>query len=369
VPAFETLDPELRGVLGKRIRELGLRLEGSPVEPYVRQLYRELERRGLHKFRPVCYLTDEWGCPDMQPILGIPFYLADPNLGKLERAVDDLEDGREIMRFMRHEAGHVFNYAYRLYTRADWRAIFGPFEQPYRDKYRPVPFSRNYVRHIEGWYAQKHPDEDFAETFAVWLTPGSAWRRRYKGWPAMRKLRYVDKMARMFSDIEPIVRTGEVDITVDDMRLTVEQFYARAEDERATRIDLAMDAHLSEIFLTRKPREGRPAAAIVTKYRRELTDKITYWTGVRRPVVRGLVDAICKNCERMKLWGVVGQEPSYLVALTAFGTTLAMNFLTRGTFTGDKRRPAKVGHKKLKSENSVESKAESKVEDPKTAVS
>ena len=266
MPAFETLDPELRGVLGKRIRELGLRLEGSPVEPYVRQLYKELERRGLHKFRPVCYLTDEWGCPDMQPVLGIPFYLADPNLGKLERAIDDLEDGREIMRYMRHEAGHVFNYAYRLYTRPDWRAIFGPFDRPYRDKYRPVPFSRNYVRHMEGWYAQKHPDEDFAETFAVWLTPGSAWRRRYKGWPAMRKLRYVDRMARAFGDQEPLVRTGEVDITVDDMRLTVEEFYRRAEKERDMRIDLAMDAHLSEIFLTRKPREGRPAA----DYRHEI---------------------------------------------------------------------------------------------------
>ena len=342
MPAFETLDPELRGVLGKRIRELGLKLEGSPVEPYVRQLYKELERRGLHKFRPVCYLTDEWGCPDMQPVLGIPFYLADPNLGKLERAIDDLEDSREIMRYMRHEAGHVFNYAYRLYARPDWIATFGPFDRPYRDKYRPVPFSRNYVRHMEGWYAQKHPDEDFAETFAVWLTPGSAWRRRYKGWPALRKLRYVDRMARMFGDQEPIVRTGEVDITVDDMRLTVGEFYKRAEKERDMRVDMAMDVHLSEIFLTRKPREGRPAAAIVTKYRRELIDKITYWTGVRRAVVRALVEAICKNCERLKLWGEVGEEPVYLVELTAFGTTLAMNFLTRGTFTGDKRR-SKVG--------------------------
>jgi hypothetical protein len=337
MPAFETLDPELRDVLGKRIRELGLRLEGSPVEPYVRQLYKELERRGLHRFRPVCYLTDEWGCPDMQPVLGIPFYLADPNLGKLERAIDDLEDSREIMRYMRHEAGHVFNYAYRLYARGDWMATFGPFDRPYRDKYRPVPFSRNYVRHMEGWYAQKHPDEDFAETFAVWLTPGSAWRRRYKGWPAMRKLRYVDRMARTFGDEDPIVRTGEVDITVDDMRLTVEEFYKRAEKERDMRVEFAMDVHLSEIFLTRKPREGRPAADIVSKYRRELIDKITYWTGVRRAVVRGLVEAIKRNCERLKLWGEIGHEPGYLVELTAFGTTLAMNYLTRGTFTGDRK--------------------------------
>lgn len=338
MPGFETLEPELRGVLGKRIRELGLRLEGSPVEPYVRQLCREIERRGLRKFRPVCYLTDEWGCPDRQPILGIPFYLADPNLGKLERAIDDLEDSQEIMRYMRHEAGHVFNYAYRLYTRADWRATFGPFDRPYRDRYRPVPFSRHFVRHIEGWYAQKHPDEDFAETFAVWLTPGSAWRRRYKGWPAMRKLRYVDRMARALADVEPVVRTGEMDITVDDMRLTVEEFYQQAEKERDTRIELAMDAYLSEIFFTRKPREGRRAADIITKHRHDLTDKITYWTGVRRPIVRGLIDAICTNCERLKLWGEIGREPAYLVALTAFGTTLAMNFLQRGTFTGDGRR-------------------------------
>ena len=123
----------------------------------------------------------------------------------------------------------------------------------------------------------------------------------------MRKLRYVDRMARMFGDQEPIVRTGEVDITVDDMRLTVEEFYKRAEKERDMRVDLAMDAHLSEIFLSRKPREGRPAADIVAKYRRELIDKITYWTGVRRAVVRGLVDAICRNCERLKLWGEIGR--------------------------------------------------------------
>jgi hypothetical protein len=223
---------------------------------------------------------------------GIPVYLADPNLGKLERAIDDLEDSREIMRYMRHEAGHVFNYAYRLYARPDWVALFGPFDRPYREKYRPVPFSRNYVRHMEGWYAQKHPDEDFADVRRV-----ADARKRVDadkdGRRCAGSLRRSDGARVRRQD--PIVRTGEVDITVDDMRLTVEEFYKRAEKERDTRVDLAMDAHLSEIFLTRKPREGRPAADIVTKYRRELIDKITYWTGVRRAVVRAL-SAICKNC-------------------------------------------------------------------------
>jgi len=236
------------------------------------------------------------------------------------------------MMYMRHEAGHVFNYAYRLYTTPEWRRLFGPFFRPYRDDYRPQPFSRNYVRHIEGWYAQKHPDEDFAETFAVWLTPRSGWRRKYKGWPAMQKLRYVERVARAVADLDPIVNTGEVDITPQDIDVSVEQFYRQAEEERQARIDLALDAHLGHIFLTRKRKESRPAADIVNKYAPELIEKITYWTGVRRPIVRGLIDSICRNCQRMKLWGEVGEEARYLVEVTALATTLAMNFLTSGRF-------------------------------------
>jgi hypothetical protein len=234
--------------------------------------------------------------------------------------------------YMRHEAGHVFNYAYRLYTTPEWRTLFGPFYRAYREEYRPIPFSRNYVRHIEGWYAQKHPDEDFAETFAVWLTPRSAWRRRYKGWPAMKKLRYVERMARSVADVDPIVNTGEVDITPDDISLTVEQFYRQAEQEQQARIDIALDAHLGQIFLSRRRKESRPAADIVRRHRAELVEKITYWTGVRRPIVRGLIESICQTCERMKLWGEVGEEARYLVEVTALATTLAMNFLTRGRF-------------------------------------
>jgi len=234
--------------------------------------------------------------------------------------------------YMRHEAGHVFNYAYRLYTTPEWRRLFGPFFRAYRDEYRPVPFSRNYVRHIEGWYAQKHPDEDFAETFAVWLTPRSAWRRRYKGWPALQKLRYVERVAKALAEVDPIVNTGEVDITPADIDVSVEQFYQQASQEKLARIDIALDAHLPQIFLTRRRKESKPAADIVSRHRPELVEKITYWTGVPRPIVSGLIDSICRTCERMKLWGERGEEARYLVEVTALATTLAMNFLVRGRF-------------------------------------
>ena len=190
---FETAPSDLKPLLSQRVNELGLKLEGSPIERYVADLYRELEAKGLKRFRPPTYLTDEWGCPDEEPIIGIPFYLADAKLARLEKEIDDVEDAREIRMYLRHEAGHAFNYAYKLYETPEWRERFGPFNRPYRDHYKPVPFDRSFVRHMEGWYAQKHPDEDFAETFAVWLTPRSRWRERYRGWPAMRKLRYVDR--------------------------------------------------------------------------------------------------------------------------------------------------------------------------------
>jgi hypothetical protein len=334
VPGFEQTPPDVRDLLGKRISQLGLRLEGSPVERFVHQLYRELERKGLLRFRPLCYLTDEWGCPDGQPVIGIPFYLADPQLARLERAMNDLEDEREIMMYLRHEAGHAFNYAYRLYATPEWRRLFGPFNRRYRDHYRPVPFSRKYVRHLAGWYAQKHPDEDFAETFAVWLTPRSNWRAKYRRWQALRKLRYVERVAKASRDQDPAVPIGNVDITVEDMKVTLEQFYRKVVKTNGAASNLALETDLMDLFV--KPgvrrRNLRPAAELLEQHRALLTDKITYWTGVKRPLVRALVEHIIRTCRDHELRAIAGREDSYLVELTAYGTTLAMNYLTRGRF-------------------------------------
>ena len=331
---FENTPPDVKELLGKRISQLGLRLEGSPVERFVHQLQRELDHKGLKRFRPVCYLTDQWGCPDGQPVIGIPFYLADPTLARLERAMNDLEDEREIMMYMRHEAGHAFNYAYRLFATPEWRAQFGPFNRRYREYYRPVPFSRKFVRHIAGWYAQKHPDEDFAETFAVWLTPRSNWRRKYKGWPAMLKLRYVDGVARRVRDQDPAVSTGDFDIRVEDMKVTVEQFYRRLMRENGAAVNVALGADLADLFVQRgRRRTGiRPAWELIEEHRAMLTDKITYWTGVKRPVVRALVERFIRSCRDANLYAETGREAAHLVELTAYGTTLAMNYLTRGRF-------------------------------------
>ena len=331
---FEQTRAKFQEILAKPIRELALKLEGSPLERFVLQLYRELEAKGIHKFRPLCYLTDEWGCPSGEPVIGMPFYLASPDLAQLEREMNDLEDVREIMMYMRHEAGHAFNYAYQLYKSAEWRGLFGPFRRAYRDNYRPIPFSRKYVRHMAGWYAQKHPDEDFAETFAVWLTPRSQWRKRYKGWGALAKLRYVDRMARKVGDVEPIRRRGRTDITVDEMESTVGEFYRLTLPEEVPMQELALDTDLADIFnISRRREKGvRPAHEMLHQHRKPIVDKVAYWSGVPRPIVKRLVEAICTRVEDLGLRVDVRRESEYLTEFTVYTTALAMNYLVRGKF-------------------------------------
>ena len=331
---FEKAPAEVQEILSKPIQQLGLKLEGSPLERFVQQLYKELDAKGLKKFRPKCYLTDEWGCPNMEPVIGIPFYLANPDLAQLERNMNDLEDAREIMMYMRHEAGHAFNYAYQLYKSAEWRDLFGPFRRAYRDNYRPIPFSRKYVRHMAGWYAQKHPDEDFAETFAVWLTPRSQWRKRYEGWGALAKLQYVDRMARKVGDVEPIRRRGRTDITVDEMESTVGEFYRLSLPEELPVQELALDADLADIFNVspKRRKDVRPAQEMLRQHRKPIVDKVAYWSGVQRPIVNRLLESISKRVEILGLRVDVRRESEYLTEFTVYTTALSMNYLTRGKF-------------------------------------
>jgi Putative zinc-binding metallo-peptidase len=330
MPEVEPSRPELQEILNKPIRELGLRLEGSPMERFVQQLYRELERKKLIKFRPPVYLTDEWGCPSGEPIIGIPFYLADPQLAQLEKETNDLEDAREIMMILRHEAGHAFNYAYKLHRTPEWKQLFGSFRRPYHDSYRPILFSRNHVRYLPGWYAQKHPDEDFAETFAVWLTPRSAWRKRYRGWGAMAKLRYMDRIARELGNTDPLRRRGETDITVDEMEMTVADFYHRNGQEFQLG-DLLLDTDLRDIFDSSKKRKNsRPAAQFLQEHRKTVVDKVTYWTGAQRPFVKKLVEAIEKKLGELNLFTDMDRQAEHLVQITVYATALAMNYMAKG---------------------------------------
>ncbi len=217
-------------LLQRRICDLGLRIPGSSIEPFIRQLKGEFSAKGL-EYVPSFYLTDTWGCPDKVPVIGIPFYLACTLLGKIEKEqTGELEDSQTIMQLLRHETGHAVNYAFRLWEEPGWRDTFGSFSKPYRDVFYPNPWSRRFVRHLCSYpyrytYAQKHPDDDFAETFAVWLTPRSGWRRKYRSWPAIQKLRYVDLLMRKISDQTPKCKGGKLVLPLSKLTMSVAEYY------------------------------------------------------------------------------------------------------------------------------------------------
>ena len=331
---FDTISDDIKAILNTRICDLGLKIEGSQLEPLIGQMYREIEDKGLKKFHPGVYLSDEWGCPSGEPVIGIPFYLADPRLAELEAQVNDLESEIETMMYLRHEAGHAINYAYKLHRTAEWKALFGPFRRPYRDAYKPIAFSRRFVRHIAGWYAQKHPDEDFAETFAVWLTPDSDWHQKYMHWAAIQKLEYVDRIFGEIGDRDPLRKRGRPDLTVDEMEMTVAEFYESSLEQESEAHDLAIDTDLIDIF--GRPRTPQPelrlAADLLREHRKTLTDKVTYWTGVQRPRAKKLVESIEQRVRELGLCVNARREQELLTEVTVYVTALAMNYLLRGKF-------------------------------------
>ena len=318
-----------KSLLDTRICDLGLTIEGSSVEKFVQQLYRELEQKKIIKFRPSVYLTDEWGCPSGEPTIGIPFYLARPDLAQIESEHNDLEDTREIMKYLRHEAGHAFNYAYKLHRTSEWKQLFGPYRRPYRENYRPVLFSKEYVRYLPGWYAQKHPDEDFAETFAVWMTPRSNWRKKYRGWGALAKLQYMDRIARESGKADPLRKRGTPDITVADMEVTVGEFY-RHSTEQIPLLEVNLDDDLATLFsVPKKKRSAESAQAFLARHRKTLVDQISIWTAMQRPLVRKLMESIEKRSGEMGLMIDRRKEAEHLSEFTVFATTLVMTHLAR----------------------------------------
>jgi hypothetical protein len=219
-------DAKQQELLSRKISDLPLKMEGTHLEGLIIRLYRELEAAGI-AFKPNIYLSDSWGCPNEVPVIGVPFHLADPALCYLlgQMSGTEIENDMTVMMILRHEAGHAFNYAYRLYDKPEWKTLFGPFSQPYQEDYQVDPSSTRFVHHLAGCYAQKHPDDDFAETFAVWLTPYSYWQTAYTGTPALEKLQYVQRVTAEYGERPPIVTGGRVDMPVEEIQMSLGEWY------------------------------------------------------------------------------------------------------------------------------------------------
>jgi len=257
-------------LLRVRIKDLKLKLDGIWLETCLDKLNGELKSHGL-SVRIHGWLSDEWFSPPETPGIAFPFYLAHPRLTRLERKMMlEVEGGspRDCMRLLRHEAGHVVQHAYGLHRRRRWQALFGNPSKPYPASYRANPASKSYVQYLPRWYAQCHPDEDFAETFAVWLTPRANWKQRYADWPALKKLLFVDAvMGELDGQKLPTAKRTQRD-PLSSLNMTLGEHYEAKRKRYALDTPTVFDRDLKRIFVRETISPRAPLAAAVIKKNR-----------------------------------------------------------------------------------------------------
>jgi hypothetical protein len=327
---------------GSPIRDLQLAITDTRLAPVIDEFRAELNARGLTKITPTFYLSTEWGVAFGTVAIGIPFYLARPELTDLHgEEVGHIEgfNHADILRYLRHEMGHVLNYAYKLYDDESWVKMFGSITQPYREEYRPQPFSRRFVRHLPGWYAQKHPDEDWAETFAVWLTPQRDWRADYAQWPsALAKLELCDRLIATFAVREPLVTSTERDDDVAALDYSLREFYKSLPTEPEPGA-AGLDGDLRAIFDDlieygdgAAAKDTRPAGELIRRLERQLMSDVFRWTGHFPEKTRSLMRDLAKRADALRQVYPRAAEAQAIVGVTTLVASLAMNFVHRGAY-------------------------------------
>ncbi len=329
-PDLDSLSDEQ--LLDMRMCDLKLSIRDTPLAARIEQLNEELAARGL-RFSPHFWLSDDWYSPDGIPGIAIPFYLAHPRLMRLERKqLLEVEGGTQqwCMKILRHEAGHAIDTAFRLRRKASYRNVFGKPSAPYPEYYHPKPSSRDFVQHLEMWYAQAHPLEDFAETFAVWLRPGSRWRARYRNWPAIKKLQTVDSYMTSIGGQKPIVNTRKTLDSLSRIRRTLRSHYQRKREHYGLDYPSIYDNDLRKLFSSDPAHKRNPtAAAFLSRIRGELRRSVARWTGEYSYTIDQVVQEMIERCRELQLR--VGSNPEEAkrdaMILVAVRTT---NFLHEG---------------------------------------
>jgi hypothetical protein len=319
-------------LLDVRLSDLPLTLEGTVIESRIAQLRDELARCDLG-FPIHFYISDEWFTPDGTASMAVPFYLVHPRLERLEKAqMLEVEGGDHdwCMRILRHEAGHVIDNAYRLRLKKQRRELFGRSTVPYPEFYSPKPYSKAFVQHLDPWYAQSHPDEDFAETFAVWLTPDSNWKRRYSGWSAMAKLEYMSALMSTLRGKKPLVENFEEVDPLRRLRHTLRRHYRRKRRHHGVEHPKFYDRELRRIFSDAPEfASNMTAAQFLGKIRRPVRRVVAEWTGIYQYTIDRVLEDMIARCRELKLRLAVSEEQARY-EFTVLLTVQTMNYLHSG---------------------------------------
>ena len=320
-------------LLDLRINQLGVSIEDSVLAERLTQLQTELQARGLTTFQPHFWLSAEWFSPDGVPGVAIPFYLAHPRLERLERSqMLEVEGGEPewCMKILRHEAGHAIDNAYKLRTRRRRQQIFGPSYMQYPKHYQPKPYSKSFVLHLDSWYAQSHPDEDFAETFAVWLNPNSDWRPRYVDWPALKKLEYMDALMNDIAGKPMIVTTRRRVEPLQSLHKTLGAHYDRKRRHYGVQHPHFYDRDLRRLFSDKPEFTGNmKAARFIARVRKEVRRMVADWTGEYQYTIDQVLGDMLKRANELNL-RLRREEEATKSDFIVMLTVQTMNYLHSG---------------------------------------
>ena len=322
-------------LLERKISRLGLKLEGTDLQPLIEKLYEELSQKGL-VFHPPCHVGDEWFVPVGIPAIFVPFFLAHERLRKLERTMMLEVEGETpewFMKLIRHEAAHAYAYAYQLYKKRKWQRTFGLTSSEETPQfYRPRPYSRSYVVHLDDWYAQSHPDEDFAETFAIWLTQGLDWRVRFAGWKALEKLEYVDELMRSIAGKPPTHQPPYRAADYDCLNIKLKTHYTRKRKLFEDSYPDFYDNDLKQLFATGPEFTDRLRASVYLRQRRgQLLASVCQWTNEKKYRVNKLLARLIDRCDELDLH-IKANDTQQSLQVAAYLATLVMNYLFTGKF-------------------------------------
>lgn len=330
MPPWEQLEDE--DLLQWRIRDLQLQIEGTKIEKRIRDFHAELDEKGF-VFKPPCYLADEWFVMEDEVGIGIPFYLSNKRLEQLEeKMVLDVEGRtyKDFLKLIRHEAGHAFCHAYGLHRRKKFASIFGKPGESLPKTFRPKPYSRNFVRHLDNWYSQIDPEEDFAETFAVWLNPSSHWQEQYRGWKASAKLDYVDSLMQEIKAEAPKTQVCHRPCGVSQLKLRLKTYYQKKRREFEEEYPDFFDSDLKRLFSEGPASQGRESARrFMQRHRKSIVYSIARWTNEKKFAVHHLYQRLSQRCGELSLQ-VCYDDNQTIADITALLTALVSNRIYTG---------------------------------------
>ena len=268
------------------------------------------------------------------PGIAIPFYLAHPRLAKLELAQMLEVEGGDPESCLQHPAPRSGPRDRQRLSAAPPARRGGGCSairrSPYPEYYTPKPYSKSFVQHLDHWYAQSHPDEDFAETFAVWLDPQSMWATRYAGWPAQRKLEYMDRLMRELARTRPRVTSKRQVDPLPRLRKTLGEHYRKKREHYGLDHPDFYDSDLRNLFSDAPEYAKNPSAArFVRRIRKEVRSTVASFTDSYQYTIDQLLEKIIERCRELNL-RLTESEEATKIDFMVFLTVQTMNYLHSG---------------------------------------